>query len=169
MTSILAICIHGATGALFGLSAIFSICGQIEKQPGAQVIYANYYEQDKMLEHARRFADRGEIVVIGHSMGANSALDLANALNKEAIPIAALITFDPTVRIAIACVPSNVSIEHNFYQKFQALGRGQVTRCKKNKLTLAIENQLVTEWHSTMPMSERLQRTVLATIKAVRK
>jgi Thioesterase domain len=69
---------------------------------------------------ARRIADnysRGHkdiVVIIGHSLGANAAFDIANALDRQNIPIELIVTFDGTQPQP---VPKNVLHLVNFYQE----------------------------------------------------
>ena len=58
--------------------------------------------------------DRGPIVVIGHSLGANAVLSVASALDAQAIPVELGVTFDAT---APAPVPDNVAHFVNFWAR----------------------------------------------------
>ena len=54
----------------------------------------------------------GQIVLIGYSAGAGSAVLLAERLNQDRMPVALLITIDP---VADFTVPHNVKRAINFY------------------------------------------------------
>ena len=56
---------------------------------------------------------RGPIVLIGHSLGANAAVGLAQRLGERGIPIGLLVSFDATESLA---VPANVERVLNIYQ-----------------------------------------------------
>lgn len=53
------------------------------------------------------------IILIGHSWGGNAAVDVADALNKEHIPVDLIVLFDPSFGKAV--VPRNVRKVVNFY------------------------------------------------------
>jgi hypothetical protein len=53
------------------------------------------------------------VVLIGHSLGANATIEAADELDRQNIPIALIVTFDPTKS---HLVPGNVLRLVNFYQ-----------------------------------------------------
>lgn len=55
---------------------------------------------------------RQPIVLVGHSFGANAAILVANDLAKHGIPVALVVTFDPTAALQ---APANVRWLVNFY------------------------------------------------------
>ncbi len=59
--------------------------------------------------------DRGAIVLIGHSLGADAVIDMAQALDRYGIPVAAAILFDGTEPHA---VPGNVAVAVNYTLRF---------------------------------------------------
>ena len=73
--------------------------------------------------------DPAPIVVIGHSMGGDSALSFAERLNSENIPVSLLVTYDPT-RIADD-VPPNVERYINLYQSSNFMGGGNVVQTSR--------------------------------------
>ena len=77
---------------------------------------------DNAIRDYRR--DPQPIVLIGHSMGGDSALGFAETLNTAGIPVALLVTYDPT-RIADN-VPPNVERYINIYQSRSIMGGGDV-------------------------------------------
>ena len=77
---------------------------------------------DQAIRDYRR--DPEPIALIGHSMGGDSALDFAELLNSENIPVSLLVTYDPP-RIADD-VPPNVERYINIYQSSNFMGGGNV-------------------------------------------
>jgi hypothetical protein len=59
--------------------------------------------------------DHGAIVLIGHSLGADAVIDMAQALDRYGVPVAAAILFDGT---APHTVPGNVATAVNFTLRF---------------------------------------------------
>jgi hypothetical protein len=68
--------------------------------------------------------DHKAITVIGHSIGGDSAVEFAKALQAANVPVHLLITYDPT-RMA-GSVPSNVQRYINLYQSSNILGGGDL-------------------------------------------
>jgi hypothetical protein len=66
------------------------------------------------------------ITVIGHSIGGDSAVDFAEALNAAHVPVNLLVTYDPT-RMA-GKVPPNVQRYINLYQSSNILGGGDLVQ-----------------------------------------
>ena len=82
---------------------------------------------DQAIQDYRR--DPAPIVLIGHSMGGDSALAFAQRLNKEDIPVSLLVTYDPT-RIADD-VPPNVERYINIFQSSNFMGGGNVVQTSR--------------------------------------
>src|ERR1700733_1709457 len=70
--------------------------------------------------------DPKPITVIGHSIGGDSAVSFAEALNAAHVPVGLLITYDPT-RMA-GRVPANVERYINLYQSSNFLGGGDLVQ-----------------------------------------
>jgi fermentation-respiration switch protein FrsA (DUF1100 family) len=82
---------------------------------------------DRAIHDYRR--DPAPIVLIGHSMGGDSALAFAQRLNSENIPVSLLVTYDPT-RIADD-VPPNVERYINIFQSSNIMGGGNVVQTSR--------------------------------------
>jgi fermentation-respiration switch protein FrsA (DUF1100 family) len=82
---------------------------------------------DQAIQDYRR--DPAPIILIGHSMGGDSALSVAERLNSENIPVSLLVTYDPT-RIADD-VPPNVERYINIYQSSNIMGGGNVVQASR--------------------------------------
>lgn len=70
--------------------------------------------------------DPQPIILIGHSMGGDSALDFAEALKAQNIPVSLLVTYDPS-RIADD-VPDNVERYINIFQSSNIMGGGNIAQ-----------------------------------------
>ncbi len=79
---------------------------------------------DQAIRDYRR--DPQPIILIGHSMGGDSALAFAEMLNAANIPVNLLVTYDPS-RIA-EDVPPNVERYINIFQSSNMLGGGNVVQ-----------------------------------------
>jgi thioesterase domain-containing protein len=69
-------------------------------------------------------ADGAPIILIGHSTGGDNVIAMAERLKTANVPVALLVTFDPTP-IADP-VPSNVRHALNVYQSTNPIGGGQI-------------------------------------------
>ncbi len=79
---------------------------------------------DQAIRDYRR--DPQPIILIGHSMGGDSALAFAETLNAADIPVNLLVTYDPS-RIA-EDVPPNVERYINIFQSSNLMGGGNVVQ-----------------------------------------
>jgi len=60
-----------------------------------------------------RYGDTSQIILIGHSLGSNSTIQVANAIQQQNIPVDLIVTFDITQPLQ---VPRNVQRFINFFQ-----------------------------------------------------
>src|ERR1700722_13898065 len=96
---------RGVTATVYGLSDTASITSDIIRK----------YKAGE---------DRGPIMLLGHSSGADYAIAIAERLKEAGVPVALAFGFDPT-RIADA-VPGNVELFINLYQGGNLIGGGEV-------------------------------------------
>jgi thioesterase superfamily protein len=98
-----------------GLMNIFSL-GMDElaakiAQRGIPATVYNHAEADAVVAEIAahyRAGDRGPIILIGHSLGTNAVMTMAQSLNRDGIPVALVIPFDGTASYYasknVACV-----------------------------------------------------------------
>ncbi len=107
---------------------------------------------------------RAPIILIGHSLGANSAYRIARRLNGKGIPVAYLATFDPTLRFT---VPNNVRYFVNFYQNNGTGRRASFAQSRhKQKVNINLTSSPEIN-HRNIDQSRRLQDIVLARVREV--
>jgi hypothetical protein len=107
---------------LRGFMNIFSLgmdelAARIEAD-GIAATVTNHADADTLVnEIVTRYqsGDRGPIILIGHSLGADAVIAMAQALERYDIPVALVILFDGT---APHEVPANVTTAINFTQRF---------------------------------------------------
>jgi hypothetical protein len=96
------------------------------EQKGVTASLASYQSwrriSQQIVEHRRRYG-RKPVVIIGHSLGANNALLIANELKKKGIRVDLIVSFAATAPLS---VPSNVRNVVNFY--FKTGGWGYVLK-----------------------------------------
>jgi pimeloyl-ACP methyl ester carboxylesterase len=71
-----------------------------------------------------RGGGRGPIIIIGHSLGADAAMTMAQRLGAAGVPVALLVTFSP---VDSAPVSANVARAVNYFQSSSAF-HGQITK-----------------------------------------
>src|SRR5580658_5661302 len=101
------------------------------------------------------------VVLIGHSLGANATIQLANALDRSNIPVDLIVTFDATEPQR---VPKNVEHLVNFYQNNgfgKRLSPGPGFTGELNNIDLTADANLS---HTTIDKSPRLHAQVIAKI-----
>lgn len=104
---------------LRGLFGVFSQgLDALEQELAAQGYHAEIYGWDEaqqviaLIEQRERDGHEGPTILIGHSLGANAVITVANALQTQGIPVDLAVTFDAT---APDPVPQNVAILINFW------------------------------------------------------
>jgi pimeloyl-ACP methyl ester carboxylesterase len=119
-------------------------------------------------EAARTYrADAAPIILIGHSTGGDNAILMARRLQDVNVPVAMLITFDPTP-IADP-VPANVEHALNIYQSTNPIGGGHIRpgpgfHGHMSNVNLREHHEII---HITMDKSETLHDLVAAKILEV--
>jgi hypothetical protein len=104
------------------------------------------------------------VVVIGHSLGANATFDVANALDRQNIPVELIVTFDAT---SPQPVPKNVLHFVNFYQENgfgKRVSPGPGFQGELTNIDLTADMGLS---HTTIEKSPRLHAVVMQKIAAV--
>lgn len=109
--------------------------------------------------------DPQPIILIGHSMGGDSALAFAEALNAENIPVSLLVTYDPS-RIADD-VPPNVERYINIFQSSNFMGGGNVVQGTRfhghyASFNLKEHSELI---HINIEKADRIQEQLVAKIR----
>jgi hypothetical protein len=104
---------------LRGLANVFStgldsLRDELEKRGYSATVHSTGEAESLGLEAARlQKSGKGPIIIIGHSIGANSAISMAETMKDQGASVALIITFGPTLDML---VPSNVSRVINYYQ-----------------------------------------------------
>lgn len=127
---------HGYTG-LFGRAMKFSIgvdtaMARVKKAYPTVVTYPHkHWEWQSTVPQiiATYKKTKRPVILSGHSLGADALMNIAHALDKEGVPVAALFAYDPTP--FVACVPSNVQVVIGWRNTFPfQLGGGQIHWCQ---------------------------------------
>ncbi len=108
--------------------------------------------------------DPEPIIIIGHSMGGDSAVAFAELLNAADIPVSLLVTYDPT-RIADD-VPANVERYINLFKSNNFMGGGNVVQGRRfhghyASFNLKDHNEII---HVNIEKAERIQEQLVTKI-----
>jgi hypothetical protein len=110
-----------------GLLNVFSLgMDELADKIKASGIAATVYNHTEWEEVAAKIVadykngNRGPIVLIGHSLGADAVIFMADALGKQGVPVALVVPFDGTQTLV---APSNVARVMNITQRDYAYAR----------------------------------------------
>lgn len=111
--------------------------------------------------------DRWPIVLIGHSNGADMAINIAQRLKGKGVPVALIVGYDPT-RFS-GNVPSNVQRFINLYQATNILGGGQIHPAPdfRGQLVNVDLRNHVEIGHMNIDKSRRLMQEVISKVLQV--
>jgi hypothetical protein len=109
--------------------------------------------------------DPQPVILIGHSMGGDAALSIAERLNGEGIPVSLLVTYDPS-RIADD-VPPNVERYINVFQSSNMMGGGNVVQGARfhghyASFNLKEHTEII---HVNIEKADRIQEQIVTKIK----
>jgi len=157
---------------LRGLMNIFSLgMDQLAAkiaQRGIAASVHNHAEADAIVAKIAaqyRGGDRGPVILIGHSLGADAVMTMAQALNRDGVPVALVIPFDGTGSYV---TPKNVACVLNLTQRNYAYMRSCAGfHGKLTNVNVSGDSGID---HFTIDKSPRLQaqalNSVLETVKS---
>jgi thioesterase domain-containing protein len=111
--------------------------------------------------------EKWPIVLIGHSNGADMAINMAYHMKQHGVPVALIVGYDPT-RFS-GNVPSNVRRFINLYQATNILGGGRIypaSGFRGQLVNIDLRNHFEIG-HMNIDKSERLQQEVIAKVLQV--
>jgi hypothetical protein len=151
-----------------GLADIFSrgmdtLTEKLNREGYAARVYGHRDWQSVAHHIAQRYAhgNRDIVVLIGHSLGADATLQIANSLARSNVPVDLIVTFDGTHPHQ---VPANVRHLVNFYQNNgfgKRISPGPGFAGQLDNVDLSADSSLS---HVTIDKSHRLHAQVIAKI-----
>ena len=141
--------IRGVGGALFsrGMNAL---CDELAELASVTCTVEDFTDVASIESQAQAADAAGaQVVLVGHSMGADAAIEIASEL---AGPVALVAAIDPS-RFAVRPVPVNVAVVLNYYQRIDFYGRffgrgvvstaegfkGRITRVERDETHMVID------------------------------
>ena len=149
-----------------GLLNIFSLgmdqlAAQIESR-GIDASVYNHTVADTVVNNIvqeYRAGDHGPYILIGHSLGADAVMTMAQQLNRQGVPVALVVPFDGTASYA---APGNVACVLNLTQrKYAYMVPGAGFHGKLSNVDVSSDASID---HFTIDKSPRLQAKALSSI-----
>lgn len=112
-----------------------------------------------------RAGARGPVIIVGHSLGANSTVDMARRLDFHKVPVALIVSLGP---LSSPRVPPNVARVVNYYQSSSSW-RGQMVRgdgFRGSIQNIDLDNQSDIN-HFNIDKIDRLHAATITRIRAV--
>jgi pimeloyl-ACP methyl ester carboxylesterase len=149
-----------------GLMNIFSLgmdqlAVQIQRRGIAASVFNHSVEASVVDEIAARYraGDHGPIILVGHSLGADAVMMMAQQLDSKGVPVALIVPFDGTASFT---APKNVACVLNMTQRYYAFMRpGPGFRGNLRNVDLSQDTSID---HFTIDKSPRLQAVALASV-----
>lgn len=151
----------------FGISNGDGIKDMADNLPGAKRFSWN--EQDEILEEIKKHAPDQPVVLVGHSFGGDSAIEIANSLNsvKNGFRgIDLLISID-SVGINHSIIPMNVKRNLNFFGEGLLPFLHGDPHVARNTAYTDVLNELRPELHSRMEDSDEIQFKIFESINEI--
>jgi Thioesterase domain len=149
-----------------GLLNIFSLgmdqlAAQIERR-GIDASVYNHSVADTVVDRIvqeYRAGDHGPYILIGHSLGADAVMTMAQQLNRQGVPVALVVPFDGTASYA---APGNVACVLNLTQrKYAYMVPGAGFHGKLSNVDVSSDTSVD---HFTIDKSPRLQAKALNSV-----
>jgi pimeloyl-ACP methyl ester carboxylesterase len=149
-----------------GLLNIFSLgMDQLAAQIERHDIDANVYNHSvadtvvAVVVQKYRAGDHGPYILVGHSLGADAVMTMAQKLNAQGVPVALVVPFDGTGSYA---APPNVACVLNVTQRLYAYMRpGAGFHGRLENVDVSADTSID---HFTIDKSPRLQAVALASV-----
>jgi len=135
---------------------------KLEKRGYTATVH-NYLFYDSLAEEAAKLEKEGKgpIIIIGHSLGANDAISMAERMKELKAKVALVVLFGPTEDMK---APSNVARVINYYQSGVTVGKGKGFTGSLSNVNLDSDADIN---HFNIEKSDRLHSKVIAQIAAI--
>ncbi len=149
-----------------GLLNIFSLgmdqlAVQIQRHGIAADVYNHTYEDSVVNDITQKYraGDHGPFILVGHSLGADAVMVMAQQLNAKGVPVALVVPFDGTASYA---APPNVACVLNITQRLYAyMTPGTGFHGKLSNMNVSNDSSVD---HFTIDKSPRLQAVALSSV-----
>ncbi len=152
---------------LRGLAGIFStgldVLDEKLVQRGYNATVHPYDFYNSLAEEAARLqkSGKGPIIIMGHSLGADAAIYMAEKMKTLGAPVALVVTFGPTTNLV---APSNVTQVVNYYTGNTLVSKGPGFKGSISNINL---NSAADINHMNIEKSSRLHASVISRVQAI--
>lgn len=153
--------------SMFGISNGDGIKEMSDNFPGAKKF--SWEEHDKIVEEIKKHAPDEPVVLVGHSFGGDTAIEVANDLNspKNGFRAVDLLVSIDAVGMNKTIIPMNVKSNLNFFgEGLIPFLHGDPTVARNTKYT-DVTNELRADWHSKMDDNPEVQFQIFDKINEV--
>ena len=132
-------------------------------QRGYSATVHGHQDYEQLAAEAARLqrSGKGPIIIMGHSLGADAAIFMAEKMKTLGAPVALVVTFGPTMNLR---APSNVSQVINYYTGNTVVAKGHGFRGTISNIDL---NRAPDINHLNVEKSSRLHASVFAKVQAL--
>ena len=123
----------------------------------------NHIDYEALAAEAARLqkSGKGPIIIIGHSLGADAAIFMAEKIKAAGAPVALVVTFGPTMTLT---APSNVSQVINYYTGNTLVSKGPGFKGTISNVNLNTAPDIN---HLNIEKSNRLHASVISKIQTI--
>ena len=152
---------------LRGLAGIFStgldVIDEKLVQRGYTATIHGHLDYEALATEAARLQKRGKgpIIIMGHSLGADAAIFMAEKMKTLGAPVALVVTFGPTINLT---APSNVSRVINYYTGNTLVAKGPGFKGTISNINLNAAPDIN---HLNVEQSNRLHASVVSKIQTI--
>lgn len=152
---------------LRGLAGIFStgldaLDEKLVRRGYNATVHGYDYYESLAIEAARlQKSGKGPIIIMGHSLGADAAIFMAEKMKTLGAPVALVVTFGPTTNLV---APSNVSQVVNYYTGNTRVTKGAGFRGALSNIDL---NSAADINHMNIEKNDRLHSSVISKIQGI--
>jgi hypothetical protein len=153
--------------SMFGISNGDGIKEMADNFPGAKRFSWN--EHDEIMNEIKKHAPDQPVVMVGHSFGGDTAIEVANDLNsaKNGFRSVDLLVSIDAVGMNKTIIPMNVKSNLNFFgEGVIPFLHGDPTVARNTKYT-EVTNELRNDWHSKMDDNPEVQFQIFEKINEV--
>jgi len=152
---------------LRGLAGVFStgldIRDQKLVQRGSTATVHGHLDYEELASQAARLqkSGKGPIIIMGHSLGADAAIFMADKMKSLGAPVALVVIFGPTMNLV---APSNVSQVINYFTGNTVVTKGPGFRGMISNVNL---NGAADINHLNVEKSTRLHASVISKVQTI--
>lgn len=153
--------------SMFGISNGDGIKDMADNYPGAKRF--SWEEHDKIMEEIKKHAPDQPVVMVGHSFGGDTAIEVANDLNspKHGFRTVDLLVSIDAVGMNKTIIPVNVKSNLNYFgEGLLPFIHGDPTVARNTKYT-EVTNELRSDMHSKMDDNPEIQFEIFNKINDV--